>query len=42
MQVSTSEQNLDRQLQALEEAGVPKELIYQEKLTGSNTNRPEL
>jgi len=37
--VSTREQNLDMQLEALQGAGA--ETIYQDKLTGKNTNRPE-
>ena len=38
--VSTNDQNLEVQLDALEEAGVEK--IFKEKRTGSTTNRPEL
>lgn len=38
--VSTIEQNLDRQLIALKEAGAEK--IYSEKITGTTTARPEL
>ncbi len=38
--VSTTEQNLDRQLLALEEAGC--EVIYQEKMSGTKKDRPEL
>jgi DNA invertase Pin-like site-specific DNA recombinase len=37
---STVEQNLDRQITALTDAGCT--LIFQEKLSGKNTNRPEL
>lgn len=38
--VSTVDQNLDRQVQALQEAGCEK--IYQEKVTGTKIDRPEL
>lgn len=38
--VSTQEQNLDRQLDALRERGA--ERIFQEKMTGTTTHRPEL
>ena len=38
--VSTQEQNLDRQLDSLKERGC--ERIYQEKMTGTRANRPEL
>lgn len=38
--VSTVEQNLDRQIEALTAAGC--EVIYQEKLSGKNDKRPEL
>jgi DNA invertase Pin-like site-specific DNA recombinase len=37
--VSTIDQNLDRQIQALTAAGC--DYIYQEKLSGKNTQRPE-
>lgn len=37
--VSTKDQNLERQLKALTEAGC--QVIFQEKLSGKNTNRPE-
>lgn len=40
--VSTEEQNLDRQIDALVDAGVDKRNIYKEKLTGTKTDRPEL
>lgn len=40
--VSTTEQNLERQIEALEKAGCEKKNIYQEKITGTHTNRPEL
>ena len=38
--VSTSDQNLDRQLDALRQHGVDK--IYCEKMSGTKKNRPEL
>lgn len=38
--VSTQEQNLDRQIDQLKEEGCQK--IYQEKITGSKKDRPEL
>lgn len=38
--VSTADQNLDRQIIALQEAGC--EIIYQEKVTGTKIDRPEL
>ncbi|MBC2579705.1 recombinase family protein [Clostridium sp. DJ247] len=38
--VSTIEQNLDRQIIALQEAGC--DVIYQEKITGTKIDRPEL
>ena len=37
--VSTKEQNLDRQLIAMEREGVPKENIYCDKQSGKNFNR---
>lgn len=37
--VSTKDQNLERQLKALEKAGC--QVIFQEKLSGKDTNRPE-
>lgn len=38
--VSTVDQNLDRQILSLEEAGC--DVIYQEKITGTKKDRPEL
>jgi DNA invertase Pin-like site-specific DNA recombinase len=38
--VSTQDQNLDRQLDELRQAGCEK--IYEEKVTGTHTDRPEL
>ena len=38
--VSTEEQNLNRQLDQLKEAGVEK--VYKEKITGTKKDRPEL
>lgn len=40
--VSTLEQNLDRQIDALISAGVDPRMIYQEKITGTKMQRPEL
>ena len=40
--VSTIDQNLDRQFDALIGAGVDKRNIYQEKITGTKKDRPEL
>lgn len=40
--VSTEDQNLDRQIDALIAAGVDKRNIYKEKITGTKTDRPEL
>ena len=40
--VSTLEQNLDRQLDALKDYGVDERLIYREKITGTKRERPEL
>ena len=40
--VSTVEQNLDRQIDALEKAGVDIRNIYKEKITGTKKDRPEL
>lgn len=38
--VSTKEQNLDRQIHALCEFGIPEKQIYQEKLSGKDFERP--
>ncbi|WP_449400974.1 recombinase family protein [Chryseobacterium wanjuense] len=38
--VSTKDQSLDLQIEALEKAGCGK--IYQEKISGTTKNRPEL
>ena len=40
--VSTDNQNLDRQIDQLNEAGVDPRMIYQDKLSGTIRNRPEL
>jgi len=40
--VSTEEQNLNRQIDALTKYGVDKRLIYQEKITGTKRDRLEL
>ena len=40
VRVSTKEQNLDRQLFAMREFGVPEKQIYQEKQSGKDFERP--
>lgn len=40
--VSTQDQSLDRQIDAIIKAGVDERLIYQEKVTGTKKDRPEL
>ena len=40
IRVSTREQNLDRQILALREFGVPEKQIYQEKQSGKDFERP--
>lgn len=40
--VSTNDQNLDRQIDALKKFGVSSEYIFQEKITGTKKERPEL
>lgn len=40
--VSTTGQCLDRQLDALIQVGVDKDLIYCEKMSGTKSNRPKL
>lgn len=40
--VSTVEQNLDRQIDALLNVGVQRQNIFCEKITGTKTDRPEL
>ena len=42
IRVSTIEQNEDRQLAAMEKHGIPKENYFTEKISGKNTDRPEL
>ena len=41
VRVSTREQNEDRQMIALNEAGVPKQNIYMDKQSGKNFERPQ-
>ena len=41
VRVSTREQNEDRQIVALKDAGVPEKNIYMDKLSGKNFNRPQ-
>ena len=38
--VSTKEQNLDRQLEAMKEFGVEEENIFSEKISGKDFERP--
>ena len=38
--VSTKDQNLDRQLCALREFGIPEKQIFREKLSGRDFDRP--
>lgn len=40
IRVSTKEQNLDRQLHAMREFGVPEKQLFQDKLSGKNFERP--
>jgi DNA invertase Pin-like site-specific DNA recombinase len=40
--VSTVKQNLDRQIDALEQTGVPGDRIYVDKKSGATTDRPGL
>lgn len=40
--VSTTDQNLDLQTDALKDYGVPEEMIYTDKMTGSTLKRPGL
>lgn len=40
VRVSTKEQNLDRQLTAMREFGVPEKQIYREKISGKDFERP--
>ena len=42
IRVSTVEQNIDRQLIAMRELGIPTENIYIDKLSGKDTKRPQL
>ena len=41
IRVSTKEQNEDRQVFALREAGVPEKNIYTEKRSGKDFDRPQ-
>ena len=40
--MSTAKQDLDRQLHALDEAGIPAERTFVDKKSGSTTDRPGL
>lgn len=41
VRISTTDQNIDRQIIALKEMGVPDKNIYIDRQTGKNFNRPE-
>ena len=41
VRISTTDQNIDRQIIALKEIGVPEKNIYIDRQTGKNFNRPE-
>ena len=40
VRVSTAEQNEDRQVAAMTELNIPKEMIYKDKISGKNFDRP--
>jgi hypothetical protein len=40
--VSTVKQNLDRQIDALEQVGIPRDRIYVDRKSGATTDRPGL
>ena len=40
--VSTVKQDLDRQIDALEQVGIPRDRIYVDKKSGATTDRPGL
>jgi DNA invertase Pin-like site-specific DNA recombinase len=40
--VSTMKQDLDRQIDALEQVGIPRDRIYVDKKSGATTDRPGL
>ena len=40
VRVSTKEQNLDRQISAMEGFGIPDKQIYRDKLSGKDFDRP--
>jgi len=42
IRVSTQEQNTGRQYELLKERGITPDKVYEEKVSGKNTNRPEL
>jgi len=42
VRVSTQSQNIDRQLDALEDYGVPSDRLFVEKISGTTKERPEL
>lgn len=41
VRVSTKEQHTDRQMAAMEKAGIPKNQIYEDKQSGKDFNRPQ-
>lgn len=42
VRVSTVNQHEDRQMVTMEKYGIPTDQVYMEKISGKNTNRPEL
>lgn len=42
LRVSSIDQNLDRQYEAMKKYNIPKENYFVEKISGKDTNRPEL
>ena len=42
VRVSSTDQNEDRQMIALRQAGVPDENIYMDKMSGKDFNRPRI
>ena len=40
VRVSSKDQNLDRQLLAMETFGIPEEMIFKDKVSGKDSERP--